>query len=149
MRKTCLMLSICFSIFIPLPMYVFLILYSRDRANEILDIFLKYIILGISPAFLVGYFFVYNSRKLEKKISDRIPFVRILLYQLIANCLCSALIWGVPSGIAFGFYEPYGTMTWVFLTIIGVIPGLIFGLISTIIIAILVRKHKDRFPQSS
>ena len=130
LKKLRLSLSLLFSILVSAPLCLILIANARELMPLLL---LIYLLLGVLPSFMIGFFVLYSVKRLKRHLSED-KNLDVFRFQMSNSCILAALIWGIPSGMAFGFQQPYGTITWAFISVGGAVVGIILGVIISVII---------------
>ena len=143
LKKIRFTFSLIFSFFIYLPFYagaVFTIFAEPLNTLLLSLLYLFSFILLIIVLFMSAYFFLYRPKWLKKFIFGETPLSKIFLVSLSSTSLLGGLLWIVPGTAAY----LSGVPLWPFFAIIGAILGFIFGLISSVAIAILRYRLKDK-----
>ena len=88
---------------------------------------LRIFFLLIVPTCATGYFFLYRADRLEKFLNQRDSGTGIFFLNLFNVCCVGTSFWFVYWGCFAGWREPYGTVWWMFMTIIGFCVSVFIG----------------------
>lgn len=135
-RKVRLLLSAGFALTVYLIGYL-LILFAAENIFFLLKkigiICITFVIVAIT-----GYYSLYNRLWLKKFISKETPSYQAFLFYLLAPSIIGALLWEI-----LGIIDGVPKEGWSSVAFCGAILGLIIGIMSSIVIAIL-RKDPDK-----
>lgn len=138
------MLSLCFGLFLSLPWYLWITFSApvklRDFKYDM--VMLSLTLFFLIPSFLIGYFFLFAYQLIEKFIFKKTSFYIIFLFETIGTTIIGVGLWW----FIFNPQYIYGCSLGFIGIIVGGSLGLIFGLISAIVIKIFSKKLSQKGP---